>query len=75
MPGDELDPLCRQEDSPVGREQLAFPALHKFFQSVLSFILADHIETAVKLSWCLVSPSHRWHLFYKELPLGEATSL
>lgn len=75
MPGDELDPLCWQEDSPLGREQHPFPALHKLFQCVLSFTLADHIETAVKLSWCLVSPSHLWCLFFKELPLGEPASL
>lgn len=75
MPGDELDLLCQQEDSPVGREQLPIQGLHKLFWCVLSFLLADYNETAVKLGWCPVSPSHCWHLFYKELPLGEATSL
>lgn len=42
---------------------------------IVSFVLADYIETTVKVSCSLVSPSHRWCLFYKELPLGEATSL
>lgn len=63
--------LYQQEDSPVGREQLPFPALHKLFQCVLSFIFADYIEMELEL----VSSSHCWCLFYKELPLGQATSL
>lgn len=75
VPGDEVDPLRWQEGSPVGREQLPYPGVHKLFQRVLSFILAEHIETGVKLSRCLVSPYHHWHRFYKELPLGEDTSL
>lgn len=84
MSGNELDPLCQQEDSPVGREQLPIPGLHKLFrcQAVksgtdlsLSFILADYNENAVKLDWFPVSPSHCWHLFYKELHLGVATSV
>lgn len=73
--GDELDPLCQQQDSPVGRELLPIPALHKLFLCVLSFILADYSETAVKLGWCPASPSHCWPLFYKGLHLGEATSV
>lgn len=75
MPGNELDPLCQQEDSLVGKKQLPIPGLHKLFPCVLSFILADYNETAVKLGWCPVSPSHCWRLFYKELHLGEATSV
>lgn len=38
--------LCQQEASPVGRVQLPFPALHKLFQCVLSFICADYNETS-----------------------------
>lgn len=58
MSGNELDPLCQQEDSPVGREQLLLPGLHKLFwcQAVksgsdlsLSFTLADYNENALKL--------------------------
>lgn len=41
----------------------------------LSFILADYNENAVKLGGCPVSPSHCRHMFYKELHLGEATSV